>query len=183
MTSVLLLHHSDYAGHIDQQFAEGSGMIKRIDLEALEVRVDVPYDDRRTWFFKGLSVPVVNHLLRVISEHSACPFDSDLGEEDLRNHTVPYDDMTFQVGGEELQVVYSIQDVQSSKLRRAMVGPHGIALYEQNAPHFGPILVYRCEKSEIQNDDASITIVTQLLPVMSDIASIRSALCTLNFGG
>ena len=155
--------------------------MRRVDMEAFEVKVDVPTDDRACWLFKGLSAPVVNHVLRVISCQSETPFDEELSIDLIRQHTVPYDDMIFNVNGEELQVVYSIKDIEVSKFRKSIIGPQGIALYEKGIPHFGPILVYKAVRTETEiNDD--IVVSRKMLPIHSDVAEIRKTLSTLNFG-
>ena len=94
---------------------------------------------------------------------------------------MPYDDMIFNVNGEELQVVYSIKDIEVSKFRKSIIGPQGIALYEKGIPHFGPILVYKAVRTETEiNDD--IVVSRKMLPIHSDVAEIRKTLSTLNFG-
>lgn len=177
--SVIVMHNSDYAGHIDKLFASGPSVMKRVNFESFEVEVDVPTDDRCTWFFKGLSVPVINHLLRVVSCQSENPFgDKELTKEQVQHYTVPFDDVPFKVGEEELHVVYSIKDIEISKLRRAMIGPENVCLYEKDIPHFGPILVYKCAQTEIENEDTSLTVVNEMLPIQSDVASIMRMLET-----
>ncbi len=181
MTSVLVLHHCEFSSHIDSLFAKGPGTMRRVDMEAFEVEVDVPTDDRDVWFFKGLSVPVVNHLLRVVSCQSQTPFEKELSIELIRQHTVPYDDMTFDVNGENLQVVYSIKDIELSKFRQSIIGPQGIALYEREIPHFGPILVYKAARTETETNE-DLIVSRKMLPIHSDVAAIREALKALNFG-
>eukprot|EP00966_Prymnesium_polylepis_P238001 5504305-Prymnesium_polylepis.1 len=99
MTSVLVLHHSEFSSHIDYLFDNGPGKMRRVDMEAFQVDVDVPDDVRDTWFFKGLSVPVVNHVLRVISCKSQFPFEEELSIDLIRQHTVPWHDLQCEYRG------------------------------------------------------------------------------------
>mgnify|MGYP001222147358 CR=1 FL=1 len=54
---IYVLHNSDYAGYIDNQF---SSDMKRIDTEAFSVEADVLVDDRDAWMFRGCSNKTVN---------------------------------------------------------------------------------------------------------------------------
>lgn len=155
--------------------------MRRVDMEAFEVQVDVPTDVRDTWFFKGLSNPVVNHVLRVISSASDFRYLEELTDNLIREHTVAYDDMTFNVNAEELQVVYSIKDIHNSMFRRSIIGPEGIALYEKEMPHFGPILVYKAERTETEHNE-DLIVSRRMLPIRSDVTAIRKVLSALNFG-
>ena len=94
---------------------------------------------------------------------------------------VAYDDMTFNVNAEELQVVYSIKDIHISMFRRSIIGPEGIALYEKEMPHFGPILVYKAERTETEHNE-DLIVSRRMLPIRSDVTAIRKVLSALNFG-
>lgn len=181
--SVYVLHNCDYGGIVDRMFHAGVGKMKRLDAQTFEIEADILVDDRTTWFFKGMSVPVVNHLLKVVSCRSNVAYTHDLSMDAIRAETVPYDDMSFTVNGEDLQVVYSIQDALSSRFRQSMIGPDSIALYEREQIHFGPILVYKCKRDEIMHDDSSWHVVHRMLPIESDVCEIHNALEGLNFGG
>ena len=183
---VLLFHNADYAGYLDTKFNQGPGKFTRVDTDVIKIETDVQLDKRPscTWFFKGLSLPVINHLLRVISNCSNNPYTTDLTFEEIRAHTVPYDDMLFNTeDGEELHVVYSIKDIQSSKFRQAVIGPQNVSLYEKDMPHFGPIYVYKSIREEIMLADTSIEIIHTMIPIDSQINNIQRALESLCFGG
>ena len=172
-----LFHHSDFYGHFD----ESKGSIRQIDMNTLSIDIDVPIDNRSTWFFKGLSTSTVNYLLQSLSCQSDVTFEN-LSENAIRALTVPYDDMSFSVGDENLQVVYSIKDIESSPFRRCIVGPHEVQLYEKGIPHFGPIIVYKSKSREKEKDDGSLEIVHELQNIESSTTDILKAISVLNFG-
>lgn len=177
---IYVFHNSDYAGCIDKQF---SSDMKRIDMEAFSVEADVLVDDRDTWMFKGCSNKTVNKLLKVISVYSEDSYVTDLSDDEIRVQTVPYDCQLFKVGNEDLYVCYSIKSIKNSKLRKSCIGPQDVSLYEKDIPHFGPILVFKGTRSEVNEEDTSITVITNIEYIESNIEDIKKSLSNLNFGG
>lgn len=115
--------------------------------------------------------------------HSEEPYEADLDEESLREETVPFDDMPFKVEatGEGLHVVYSIASLRS-QIRKSIIGPPGVSLYESDLPHFGPIYVYECFESETEDEFGEFTIVRRMRSIESSIDDVMDTLRGLNFG-
>lgn len=175
-----LFHHDEFCGHLDDKNISN---IRRVDLQTLSIDIDKPIDNRGTWAFKGLSASTVSKLLHVISSHcSHITFKTSLSENDIRELTVPYDDMLFSVNEEELHVVYSISNINESSLRRCIMGPHNIHLYEKEIPHFGPIIVYKSTQREEERGDEGVLIIHQMQDIVSSPTDIVKALSSLNFG-
>jgi len=65
--------------------------------------------------------------------------------------------------------------------RHSIIGPQGVALYEKGMPHFGPILVYKAERTETEHNE-NLIVSRKMLPIHSDVTAIREALSVLNFG-
>jgi hypothetical protein len=87
-----------------------------------------------------------------------------LSHENIQNLTVPYDDKTCTIDGEELHVVYSIASLDSP-FRRGIMGPQGAHLYEKDIPHFGLIYVYRSERTEHESDDGELRVQHKRLSI------------------
>lgn len=173
-----LFHHADFCGHL---YEVGQSNIHRVDMHTLSIDIDIPIDDRSTWLFKGLSTSTVNNLLQTISFHQKEISFENLSDDAIRRLTVPYDDMLFRVGDEELQVAYSIRDIETSPFRRCIIGPHGVHLYEKDIPHFGPIIVYKSNRREEERDDG-LNIVHAFEDIVSSPTEILKAMSLLNFG-
>ena len=171
-----LFHHSDFCGHIDES---SQSNIRRVDMHTLSIDIDIPIDDRSTWLFKGLSASTVNNLLHVISSHQTDISFKSLSDNAIRQLTVPYDDMLFRVGDEELQVVYSIRDIETSPFRRCIIGPHDVQLYEKNFPLFGPFFVYKSNRREEESAFA-LLIVHELQDIVSSPTEILKAMSLIS---
>ena len=179
----LLFHNDEFQSVLDNECKVHCNVMKRVHYCALSVKIDTPDDERSPWFFKGLSGPLVNKVLRVISAHSEEPYVADLDNEALKEEMVPFDDMPFKVdaSGEELHVVYSIKSVRS-QFRKSIIGPLGVHLYESDIPHFGPIYVYKCNEEETRDEFGEDTIVRKMRPIESPIKDVLETLRKLNFG-
>lgn len=173
MVSALLVHNSDYAGHIDAAFKMSKGKVSRAHTCAIRIQLDFEIEDRFPWLFKGLSVETTNDVFKIISSVSEDPLTTDLDETEIKELCVPYDAMPFTTkSGEQLRVGYSIKPLPS-RLRSWILGPQGVSLYEKGIPHFGPIYIFACTEEE-EN--------LRLLPITSTVDDIIDSLCVLNFG-
>ena len=111
---------------------------------------------------------------------------TDLSDDEIRCHSVPYDCQLLKVGNEDLYLCYSIKSINNSNLRKSCIGPHGVSLYETDIPHFGPILVFkgtRTEVNEEDTEDTSIAVCKNNEYIGSNIDDIKKSLRNLNFGG
>ena len=145
-----LFHHSDFAPSIGAHLPY---FMTRVNLECIRIEVDQPCDDRSPQFFRFLTDRRANHVLRAVMGHNdpELRFKTALDAEDLKRYTIPYDAMPVTVDGEDLTVAYSIKS-PDAPIRRGIMGPHCVRLYESEIPHFGPIFVYRSEKREYDTE-------------------------------
>jgi hypothetical protein len=148
-----IFHHADFAPSINRQLKRNGvrHFITRIDSECLFVKVDHSTDDRFPNFFRFFSDQRVNHILRTIMGHNNTKnrkrYMYARSRKQIQEFTVPYDDKSCEIDGENLHVVYSIAEL-NAPIRRDIMGPHGTHLYEKDIPHFGLIYVYRSERTE-----------------------------------
>lgn len=164
-----ILHHSDFTPPIDRVLCNTkTHFMERINIECLRVQPDMPTDERYPVFFKCLSNERVNHVLDTILGHndpaSRAARKNPLTHDQMQRLTIPYDDKTCTIDGEELHVVYSIADL-NSPFRKGIVGPHGVELYEKEAPHFGLIYVYRSERTEQEDEFGERVAQHRWLPI------------------
>lgn len=175
-----VFHHSEFARPIDRHLATHASryFMTRVDLECIRVDVDLQCDERDVWFFRCLSLARTNHVLRAMLGHanSAHRMLKALSTEELLDMTVPYDDITMTVDGEELHVVYSIADSISSAFRRGIVGPEHVTLYEPDLPHFGLFYVYGCDRIEKEMPDTSLKITHLWRPIKASPNRVLAAL-------
>lgn len=184
-TSAFVFHNAEFSAALQDAIRKldaDSPHIRQATLYALEVALDVPTDDRDLVFFKGLSARAASALLRVVSCHSDEPYRADMTPAQLRNETMPFDDMPFVVEetGEDLNVVYSIQSMRE-RFRQCIIGPQSVELYEHDVPHFGVIWVYAADKEEV-DEKHETRIVRTMQPIRSTPEQIFDTLETLNFG-
>ena len=179
-----IFHNDEFALPIDNLLRRTGAryFMQRINKECLCVQPDMPTDERFPCFFKCLSDERVNHVLRTILGHgdpaSRRARKHNLNHDQIQSLTVPYDDKTFAIDGEDLHVVYSIAPLDSP-FRRGIIGPQGVHLYENDIPHFGPIYVYRSERTEHEDANGAHIAQHSCLPIMTPpdriIQVLRSA--------
>ena len=165
-----IFHHDELAPSIDKLLRRTNthSFMERINIECLRVQPDMSTDKRLPVFLKCLSDERVNHVLRTILGHndpaSRAKRMNSLTHDQIQELTVPYDDKTCSIDGEELHVVYSIAPLDSP-FRKGIVGPHGVHLYEKDAPHFGLIYVYCSEHTEQEDGNGDYVGQHTWLPI------------------
>lgn len=152
----LLFFHSDFSPHIERRMPYF--MTKKTN-ECVHISIDIEVDNRFPCLFRFLSVKRQNRVLRAIIGHneSQLRFRNALNEEELKEYTVPYDAMEVVIDGEPLTIAYSIKSL-IAPIRRGILGPHGVTVYESGMPHHGPIFVFRSEKQEYENELGELVI-------------------------
>ena len=142
--------HSEFSPHIVSKMPY---FMKKKTIECFEIDIDMPVDARFPCLFRFLSNNRQNAVLRAIMGHNdpRLRFKTALNDEALKEYTVPYDAMEVEIDNEQLTIAYSIKD-PTALIRRGIMGPHGVRVYESDMPHFGPIFVYRTEKKEYVNE-------------------------------
>jgi hypothetical protein len=148
--AIYLLHHSEFTASLRQHLMP---FMTQVTCECVRIEVDRPSDERFPWLFRFLSLQRANNVLRTIMGHNDqryC-FNKALSENELMMYVRAYDAIEFEVDGEELYMAYSIAPL-CAPIRRGIMGPHGVHVYEHDLPHFGFILVYRSEKTEYETE-------------------------------
>lgn len=165
-----IFHNDEFAPSIDRCTARtmSNYFMKRISPECLQVDVDRRTDDRFPVFFKFCSDRRVNGILRNVLGHNdrknCINAMRALSHDEIQSVTIPFDDKTCTICGEELHVVYSIASL-NTPFRKGIMGPQGVHLYERDVPHFGLIYVYRSERTDHETADGELRVQHARLPV------------------